>query len=364
MKKPVALLTGLLVLALGVGACGGGEASPTPVVTPSPGATQTPSATPTPTLEPITLKLVTSSPNNGLASEAYSHFADLVEEYTGGQVKVDVYPGSQLFPATEQWEAVSTGAVDIYADATFWFTSYVPDAMVSYIDGLWEGYEHVYAVLEDSEVPRMLADAIEAAGSVKVLGFLPSGAVMAIMNSAREAEQFEDLNGLKVNSAPGAPPQPIYDYSGMAALPIAVEEASTAFIQGVIDAVMYPPDTLVRLSMYETGKHILYRTTMFPLYAIVVNKGSWESLPTDMQEVILDQAMPDTYDFNKVNYREGEESAMAVIEQSMETAHWASQEDTEAFVEYSLTHPIIKTQMLFVDPEILEIVDGLRPSRQ
>jgi len=58
MKKPVALLTGLLVLALGVAACGGGEATPTPVVTPSPGATQTPSATPTPTLEPITLKLV------------------------------------------------------------------------------------------------------------------------------------------------------------------------------------------------------------------------------------------------------------------------------------------------------------------
>jgi len=116
--------------------------------------------------------------------------------------------------------------------------------------------------------------------------------------------------------------------------------------------------------MYETGKHILYRTTMLPLYAIVVNKSSWESLPPDMQEVILGQAMPDTYDFHKVNYTEGEESAMAAIEQSMETVHWATQEDTEAFVEYSLTHAIIKTQMLFVDPEILEIVDGLRPSRQ
>jgi len=205
---------------------------------------------------------VTSSPDNGLASEAYYHFADLVEEYTGGQVKVDVYPGSQLFPATEQWEAVSTGAVDIYADATYWFSSYVPDAMVSYIDGMWEGYEHAYAVLEDSVVPRMLADRIEAAGPVKVLGFLPGSAVMAVMNNVRETEQFEDLDGLKINSAPGTPPQPIYDYSGMVALPIALEEASTAFIQGVIDAVMYPPDTIARFRMYETGKHILYRTTM------------------------------------------------------------------------------------------------------
>jgi TRAP-type C4-dicarboxylate transport system substrate-binding protein len=348
MNKRALLLAGLLALALiaGVAGCGGEEAAPT--LTP----------------RPITLKLVTSSPDNGLAADSYHYFADLVEEYTGGRVEVDVYSGSQLFPAADQVEAVVTGAIDIYADATYWLTTHVPDLMVSYIDGLWEGYEHAYAVLEDSEVPRIFTEKIEQARPVKVLGFLPAGAVTVIMNSVRETQELGDLDGLKISSAPGAPPLPIYDYCGMAGVPIALEEAPAAFFGGVLDAVHYPPDTIARFGMYETGKHILYRTTMFPLYGIIANGDSWQSLPSDIQDIILNQVMPETYDFNKVNYRQGQEADMRTIEEAVDTVHWATQEDIDAYVEFTLAHPLTITQMLFVDRSILEIVEELRPSRQ
>ncbi len=354
-KREILFIAGLvLVLIVGVSGCGDEEMTPTPS-----GAAHI-----TPTPQSTTLKLVTSSPDNGLASETYYYFADLVEEYTNGQVEVDVFPGSQLFPVTEQVEAVSTGAIDICADSTYWFVSYVPDAMVSYIDGLWEGYEHAYAVFEESEVPRILADRIEQANQVKVLGFLPAGAVTVIMNSVRETDQLADLDGLRISSAPGAPPLPLYDYTGMVGIPVALEEAYTAFTQGVIDAVHYPPDTIARFRMYETGKHILYRTTMLPVYVIAVNGDTWAELPSDIQNIVVDQVMPDTYDFHKTNFREGQEADMKIIEQNVETVHWASHDDIDAYVEFTLTHPVTKTQMLVVDPSILDIVDNLRPSRQ
>lgn len=187
---------------------------------------------------------------------------------------------------------------------------------------------------------------------------------MAIMNSVRETEQLKDLNGLRANSAPGSPPQPIYDYTGMVGVPLAVEEAFTAFFMGVIDAVQYSPETMVKLGMHEVGKHIMYRTTMFPMLVMVVNKDAWESLPSDIQDIILNQVMPETYDFHKTNYRKGQEAEMDVIEQGVETVHWAAQDDIDAYVEFSLTHPMIKVQMLMVDPKILEIIERLRPSRQ
>ena len=136
MGKPAIFIAVLLVSALVINliGCGGGDATPIPTgaVTPSP----------SPTAKPITLKLVCSAPIDDATTRAYYHFADLVEFHTDGRVTIDVYPGSQLFAATEEFEAVVGGTVDIFADATYYFSQYVPDVMVSYIDGLWEGYDH------------------------------------------------------------------------------------------------------------------------------------------------------------------------------------------------------------------------------
>ena len=359
MKKHVALSTGLLVLALIVGfaGCGGGEATPTPVVTPSPGAT------PTPTLEPITHKLVTSSPDNGLAAEAYYHFADLVEEYTGGQVKVDVYPGSQLLPATEQWEAVATGSIDIVADSSYYMSAHVPDMMIFYIDGIWESYEHAYAVLEDSSLPEILAEKTAAAAPVKLLGILPGSMPLCVLNSVRETREFADFEGFKTQSSPGSPATAMYDYSGMAAIPIAYEELVAAFSQGVIDAIHMPPFVITDLQLYETGEHMLCRTALFANFTITVNEGSWESLPGDVQDIIVDRIMPEIYEYGKRVAREAADDALELIAQNVETVHCATGEDIEPFEEYARTHPVTKVQMLFVDPEIVQIIEDKRPSK-
>ncbi len=357
MSKTAMALAMLLILPLSVGlaGCGGaGETAATPTAAPAPA----------PTAQPVTLKLATSSKPNGVAAEAYHYFAEMLEEYTDGQVAVDVYPGSQLLRATEQWEAVVTGAIDIYADATYWFYQYVPDVMVSYIDGLWEGYDHAYAALEDSELPRVLAERIEEAGPVKVLGFLPAGMVMGIINSVRETKYLKDLEGLRVNSAPDAPPAPIEDYSGMVGVPIALESAGAAFLQGVLDAAHYPADVIANLGMYERGNHVLYRTTMFPMLALVMNRDAWQRLTPDAQDIILNRVMPEVYEFDKMRYREVEDEAMKRIAENVETVNWCTQEDLDTYIEFASAHPVIKVQMLMVDPRIPEIIEAIRPSAQ
>ena len=160
MKKSAILLIGLSVLVLmsGVAGCGGEETTLTP------GETQTPAATPAPTIEPVTLKMVFSEPADSPSADFNNHFADLVEEYTDGRVTIETFPGGQLFPATEQWEAVVTGSIDIMADSSYYISQTIPDVMIFYMDGMFESYEHAYAVLEESEVPQILAERVEAAG--------------------------------------------------------------------------------------------------------------------------------------------------------------------------------------------------------
>ena len=44
---------------------------------------------------------MSSSKSTGVAASAYRYFAEMVEVSSGGRVTVDVYPGSQPFPADD-----------------------------------------------------------------------------------------------------------------------------------------------------------------------------------------------------------------------------------------------------------------------
>lgn len=350
-------LLGLLVLTLiasAIGCSSGGEATPTP----------TDVATPTQTAEPITLKLASSAASNAMWGLVYQHFADLIEEYTAGRVMIDIYPGSQLFPASEQWEALVGGTIDIFADSSYYLSTYVPDMMVFYMDGFWESYEHAYAVLEESELPQILADKTEEAGPVKMLGLFPGSMPLCVLNTVRETDELMDLEGLRTQGIPGSPSTAIYDYTGMASIPIAYEEVVASFIQGVIDAVYYPPFVLVDLGLHETGKHMLCRTAMFANFGIVMNGEAWDGLPADIQDIIFNQVIPETYEFGKKQARESEEEALELISQNVETVHWAAQEDVEPYMEYARNHAVTRMQLLYVEPRIMEIIDQYRPSNQ
>jgi TRAP-type C4-dicarboxylate transport system substrate-binding protein len=360
MSKIAVVLAGLLVLALLASAvsCGGDE------TTAKPTGGVSPTLSPEPTPEPITLKLVLSTPLNSVGGIIHQRFADLMEEYTHGRVLVDIYPGSQLFPVTEAWEAVVTGAVDMMSDATYWVSSAVPDVMAFYIDGMWQSYDQAYAALEETELPDIIAEKIEEAGPVKVLTIIPTGINMCVANSVRETEYLADLEGLRCQSSPGSPSMPLYDYVGMAAVPVSFEETSAAFIQGVIDAVQYPPYTITDLGMHETAQHVICHASMLPTVAMMVNMDSWNAIPADLQDIIINEVVPETYEFGKRIYREAEDEALDTIAENVETLHWTRPDDYAAYVKYAMAHPVIKVMMLMVDPEILEIIEEARLGSQ
>jgi TRAP-type C4-dicarboxylate transport system substrate-binding protein len=345
LRKVLAALLVLTLIVTVIG-CGGDETSPTQ------------------TGETVTLKLASSAASDAMFGLVYQHFADLVEDYTDGRVLIDIYPGSQLFPASEQWEALVSGTIDIFADSSYYLSTYVPDVMVFYMDGFWESYEHAYAVMEESELPQILTEKIEAAGPVKMLGFFPGSMPLCVLNKVRETKTLADLDGLKTQGIPGSPSTAVYDYTGMSSIPIAYEEVVAAFMQGVIDAVHYPPFVLVDLRLYETGEHMLCRTALYANFGIVMNGEAWDSLPADVQDTIVNQVIPETYAFGKSQSQESEEEALDLIADNVETVNWVTQEDIEPYLEYARTHSVTKVQLLMVEPRIMEIIEEYKPSAQ
>src|SRR5690606_23894440 len=106
----------LLGLGLLLSACGGsGE----------PGA-QAAAAAPAQTYN---WKMVTSWPKNfpGTGSAA-EHFARIVDEMSGGRMKIRVYGAGELVPALEVFDAVSAGTAEIGHTAADYWKGKVPEA--------------------------------------------------------------------------------------------------------------------------------------------------------------------------------------------------------------------------------------------
>jgi len=157
---------------------------------------------------------------------------------------------------------------------------------------------------------------------------------------------------------------PLYDYAGMSAVPVAFEEVPAAFIQGVIDAVQYPPFSIVDLGLHETAKHAIVHASMLPTVGMIISRYSWENIPVDLQDIIMNEVVPETYEFGKRTYREREEEALELIEQNVETFHWTKPDDYAAYADYAMNHPVIKVMMLMVDPKIIKIIEESRPGGQ
>ena len=361
MKKLAMPLVLLLVfsLILGVVGCGSGEEE-----TRTPAPTAAPAASPSPTPESITLKLCHSVPPGHNTDLVAQEFARLVEEYTVGRVLVDIYHSAALFPAEELWEALHTGAMDAYVESSWWASSWVPSVYAYFMDGLWESWEHGYAVMNDGRVSRMLTDLIEEAGNIKVLRVLPAGLMLGHITEDTEITHLKDLDGMRTNTSPGYPPMPIHEYAGLKPVPIASEETTIAFVQGIIDSVCMTPTVLRQAHYYDTGKHLFWRPGSFRSNLCMVNRETWEGLPADVQDILLNRVAPELEDFSKRLYQDSETADMEFLGEQVETVHWMTPEQATEFWEGIKDHSTMIVQMLMVEPEILEIIEELRPSAQ
>jgi C4-dicarboxylate-binding protein DctP len=348
MNKPAILLTVLLVIALiacNIG-CDGEETSTT--------------------TESITLQFPYQYPADSAYGEVNELFADLVEEYTDGRVIVEVSPHSILIRGDEEFDAVQTGLADVVNVNAYYLAAYHFDFFAFVWDGQWESYEHGFAVMDDGRVPQKLIQGLEQSGApVKALGWTPGPQITAMyITKDVEIKRFKDMEGYRVGVPEGGTTSPVIDYSGVIAVPLSYEEQYTAWTQGVIDAIMCAPSQAVELRFYEIGNHAFIYTFSFMIDWFLMNEDTWDGLPADIQDIILNQVMPEVMDFAREMMPEVEAQNFEFLQSELETVNFVSPqshpEDYAALEDTSLGILFANS----IDPEVQQIIYELRPSLQ
>ncbi|HHY56255.1 MAG TPA: DctP family TRAP transporter solute-binding subunit [Chloroflexi bacterium] len=237
--------------------------------------------------EPVVLTFSSQSVPDDAHTKAMTIFADEVAKLTNGEVKVEVYPGGQLFTQDAELPAVVAGNLDMAYFDPNWFSQSIPYMSMFAAPYIFEDYAHMSKVF-NGEIGQRLYDDIAAQIGVRPLGAYYLGTrQLNLRDIGREVMTPADMAGVKLRM----PNSPSWLFMGEALganpTPLAFTEVYLALQTGTVDGQDNPLPTDKNAKFYEVTKYIVltdhYINPLFPS----INEKKWQSLKPEHQQAIL-----------------------------------------------------------------------------
>lgn len=233
--------------------------------------------------------------NNEPASVAGAQadwFAEALGGASAGDIKVDVYPASQLGKLQELAEAVSLGTIAFSHNTAGALGSlYEPFAALD-TPYLYRDVDHLMAVTDvNSPVMQELNEGLIDAANVRVIYAHYFGRRNLTCNKAIKTPA--DLAGVKIRAVPF----PIYTTAvegmGAVAVPVDWSEVPTSLATGVVQGQENPVNVVLKVKLYEVQSHLMLTGHMSNAECVVMNEDAWQGL-SDAQKAAVQQAANET----------------------------------------------------------------------
>jgi TRAP-type C4-dicarboxylate transport system substrate-binding protein len=233
-----------------------------------------------------TMKLSTSTSGDALV-EWLNNFKKGVEASTGGKVKAEVYPASQLGSIPRTIEGVALGTIEVSFNASGFYEPLEPRFAVLSAPGLFDSPEHGAKVLNDPAIRQRLATFGASKGVEPLSIFIPSQYVIV---SHKPIHTLADFKGQKIR-VPGSPLQiePLKRF-GASPLSMPFGEVLPALQNHTIDGVWAGTTLFTALKFYDVAKTMTYLPSHWAATVPLVNRNFMKSLGPDLEKIVRDEA--------------------------------------------------------------------------
>lgn len=236
-------------------------------------------------------------------------FQELVAQYTGGKVKVEVYPNSQLYKDKEELEALQLGAVQMLAPS---LAKFGPLGVKEF-----EVFDLPFVIPDKAALGRIttgplgkgLLAKLEPKG-ITGLAYWDNG--FKIMTGNRPMHKVADFRGMKMRIQSSKVLEA--EMRALGAIPqvLAFSEVYQAMQTGVVDGNENTPSNVYTQKMHEVQKHITISNHGYIGYAVIVNKKFWDGLPADLKPQV-EKAMADATTYaNSLSQQENDDAITAM----------------------------------------------------
>lgn len=241
------------------------------------------------------IKLASITPEGTSWAETGHAFRKLVEEQSGGRIKVIWYLGAVMGDEPDELRKIRLGQLQGGAFTNVGLSIVAPETRILGLPFLFESYEevdHIYEKLTDDFRPFFEKQGFLLTRWVEV-GFN----YWFVQKPIRSIEEFKSCRmwawgGDQVNTE-------INQVLGFQNIPISLPETLSSLQTGMLNSFYGPFYAIVSLQWYTQVKYIIDLPFSYTPAAVVMNKKFMDGLPGDLQKLIQeswDRVLPQLVD--------------------------------------------------------------------
>jgi TRAP-type transport system periplasmic protein len=232
------------------------------------------------------MKLSTATLNDP-QHEWLKRFAAAVEKDSGGRIKGEVYPASQLGSIPRQIEGTQFGSIQGWVGPPEFLVGVDARYEALSAPALFSSAEQHLRVMNDPPVNDMLLGLGANKGLMGVSAYPTGPSAIAARKPVRH---LADYAGMKIRVL--ASPFQLEMIKRMEASPVAMSLADVlpAIQQGAVDGALGTIPVFGPLHYVDTAKYLMEIGQPYVSVIIIMNKQWVEALPADLQKIIHDDA--------------------------------------------------------------------------
>jgi len=239
----------------------------------------------------ITLRLASIWSSNSPEVMADKKFADLVYQKTGGEIKINIYPDSQLGGLLEIYAGLKMGTIDMACENVGTY-GWVKEAQILQIEGvhyLFKNYDHMKRVFQSNLFQEIFKDLEPKTGVVvmAVNGYCPP---RQLTTTNKPVWNVNDLKGMKIRIPEAPITQTAFRTWGASTVVVPFADLYMALKTGVAEGQDNGIITIRKKSLYEVQHYLMLMDYVPEIKAWMVSKKKWDSFSGETKKILTECA--------------------------------------------------------------------------
>ena len=210
--------------------------------------------------------------------------AEVAEKDSGGKIKLEIFPSSQLGQQREMWQNTQAGLIAGLVEPTAQVANYVKEFGVLDLPYLAQNREQAYKLLDGPVVEKELTSKAPAAG-FRILHYWEI--TFRNVYSRTPVNGIADLKGKKIRVIPNPTFIALFKGFGAAPTPMAFGELYSAIQQGVVDGAENDSVTYFTSRHYEVAKNYALTSHLMLINTMFFSEKQFQRLTPELRKVLV-----------------------------------------------------------------------------
>ncbi len=216
-------------------------------------------------------------------------FKEEVESATNGRITIEIYPDGELGADSDLISGVINSDVDITASSAGNFANYAPNAGISALPFLFDGFDDAWAFV-DGDIEKEAESDLESC-NIKVLGHYDNGfRCVTTSDKVGPVESVSDMQGLVIRTPENQVVMQTMLLLGAQPKVLPFTELKAALAAGEFDAQENPIPVIYNNGLYEVQSNLAITNHSYDVMLFVIRKDIWDDLSEEDRQIISEAA--------------------------------------------------------------------------